>query len=85
MRTHEIVVGKAYTNGKGGTRLIIAAGPEYVLWARQGDRDCVRFRVLERGRGTHVVGAEQNNTRNSFAKWATGVIDLDDLGRPVHP
>ena len=85
MKTREIVVGKAYTDGKGAVRLVVAAGPKYVLYSEQGDKDCVRYRLLEKKRGPHYVGYEMNTTRNSFARWATEEIDLDDQGRPVHP
>ncbi len=70
MRISEIEFGKAYTDNKGGVRLVIGEGPDYVLYSSQWDRNCLRYRLLEKKRGPFPVGSERNCTRNSFAKWA---------------
>ena len=70
MKKNEIEVGKMYTDTKGGVRLVIAAGPEYVLYDGQENRDCLRYKILKKKRGPYPVGSEQNCTRTSFANWA---------------
>lgn len=81
MRTRDIKLGKAYVNGAGSVRLVIAEGPEYVLIDGQTDLDCVRYRVLprsftsERRCAPHPVGSEHNCTRNSFAGWALREVE----------
>ena len=69
MKLEEIEVGKIYTNGS-TARKVVAAGPEYVLYKKQEDRDCVRYQVVQ-GRGR---GGEHNCTRRSFASWAKAEV-----------
>ncbi len=71
MKKRDIKVGKAYTNGKGNVRLVIAEGSQYVDSAAQEDDDCLRYRlIIKKGFGPHLVGSENNCTRAKFAYWA---------------
>ena len=74
MKTKEIEVGKRYTDGKGNVREVIAAGPDYVLYSGQGDRDCVRYRQVAKVSGPNLLNSEHNTTRNSFASWAKSAV-----------
>lgn len=65
MKTAEIEVGKAYSNGKGSVRLVTEEG-KHLASPWQMDRDCVGYRVVA-GR---TVGRASRCTRNSFASWA---------------
>ncbi len=72
MKKADILVGHKYTNGK-ATREIIAEGSQYQLYAGQNEKDCVRYRLLAKGRtgtGATLVGDEYNTTRTAFASWA---------------
>lgn len=75
MQKHLIHVGTAYTDGKGNVRLVVAAGPEYVLYPSQMERDNLRYRVVAKKRGPHPIGAQRNSTRGSFAAWAKAVAN----------
>lgn len=75
MKKSEIKVGVTYHNGKTGRfyseRMVIAEGPEYLLYDVQEDHDCIRYRVVK-GRD---VGEEGNMTRTAFARWARGIVE----------
>ena len=70
MKKDDIKTGVCYTDGKGAVRLVVAEGPEYVLYPGQTTTDNVRYRLLAKKRGPNVVGKEYNSTRASFAAWA---------------
>lgn len=70
MKTSEITQGKAYTDGKGNVRLVVATGSDHTLHSGQLDCDTVRYRLVAKKRGPNVVGSEYNSTRKAFASWA---------------
>jgi len=77
MKKSDILVGHKYTNGK-AIREIIAEGSQYQLCLGQNEKDCVRYRLLSKGRtgtGNTLVGYEYNTTRIAFASWAREGVD----------
>lgn len=79
MKKSAIEVGKSYTDGKGNIRRVIGAGPEFVLYSGQENHDCLRYVVIAKKRGPHLIGEKHNSTRESFASWAKEEI-AEDLG-----
>ena len=74
MRRQQIQLDRSYTDGKGNVRLVIGVGEQYKLYPSQQDCDNLRYRVVKKWRGPHMVGDEHNSTRASFAKWAKGEV-----------
>jgi hypothetical protein len=74
MKKSEIEVGKFYSDRKGGVRLVIATGPEYVLYPGQAETDNLRYRLIKKKKGPHTIGSELNSTRISFATWAKEIV-----------
>lgn len=70
MKKSEIQVGKAYADGKGGVRLVLAEGSDYRLYPNQMEHDCLRYQLVEKRRGPDKVGSVRNCTRANFAAWA---------------
>lgn len=77
MKKQDIHVGTTYSDGKGNVRLVIAEGPEYVLYPEQADTDCVRYRVMARRGKVVQDGSEISSTRGAFAAWAKEVYKGD--------
>jgi len=72
VKKSNILVGHKYTNGE-AIREIIAEGSQYQLYPGQNEKDCVRYRLLAKGKtgtGATLVGNEYNTTRSAFASWA---------------
>jgi hypothetical protein len=74
MRKAEITVGLRYTDNKGNVREVIAKGEQYVLYDGQADKDNLRYKVIAKKRGKHMVGDECNCTTTAFASWAKSVV-----------
>lgn len=70
MKKTEIEVGHSYTDNKGSVRLVVAAGPEFVLYRGQECTDNLRYLLVAKKRGPFEVGKEYNSTRANFATWA---------------
>lgn len=70
MRKSEIKVGKKYSDKHGNVRLVLAIGPEYVLYNGQADCECLRYKLVEKKCGPYLLGTEANCTLRSFAHWA---------------
>lgn len=74
MQANEIHVGKAYTNGRGGIRRVLAAGTNLYVFGRRAC-DAVRYEVLASGT-QEKVGWAHNITRAAFARWAKSEIEI---------
>ena len=73
MKKADILVGHKYTNGRDAIREVIAEGKQYCLYPGQNEDDCVRYRLLTKGKtgtGATIIGEEYNTTRAAFAYWA---------------
>ncbi len=68
MNPSDIRVGKAYTNGRGGVRRVLAMGTNLYVFGR---RPCpaVRYEVVSSGT-REKIGQAHNVTREAFARWA---------------
>lgn len=70
MKKSEIVVGKSYTDSKGGVRKVVGEGSQFAANPGQAQQDNVRYLLVAKKRGPHLVGQEYNSTRDNFAFWA---------------
>lgn len=77
MKKQDIHAGQAYTDGKGNVRIVIAVGPQYVLYDGQRETNNLRYRITSKARGPGKIGDERNSTRQSFASWAKELIGYD--------
>ena len=73
MKKSEIKLGSIYSDGKGNIRKIVGVGP-YLLYPGQENTDCVRYKLIAKRLGPHLVGSEQNCTKQSFATWAKKLV-----------
>ena len=79
MRKSDILVGHTYTNGQ-AIREVTDAGTQCQLYPGQDNKDCVRYRLLSKGKtgaGSTLVGEEYNTTRVAFAYWARNEVESD--------
>jgi hypothetical protein len=76
MRKNEIKVGKTYTDGKGGTRTIVASGRLTRYSLHQIDRDCIEYRMDATKKCPGRVGSTYTITRSKFAQWAKEEVKL---------
>lgn len=70
MKKQQIELGKQYTDGKGNVREVIGVGPQFVLYPGQTESYNLRYKLIKKFKGPHVVGSCRNCTRASFAAWA---------------
>lgn len=82
MKKSDLQVGVVIHNGKSGRfyaeRKIIGAGPEFVLYPGQEDKDCLQYIEVNRG-GKPVTGAEPRNiTRTALAAWGKGIVRREE-------
>lgn len=75
MKKSEIRVGLRYSDGKGRVREVIDEGRGCCLSQYQDDWDCVRYRVVAKGKGPFKVEERHSTTRASFASWAKTVVE----------
>jgi hypothetical protein len=75
MRKEDVIVGKTYTDGKGNVRKVLAAGPEFVLYPTQIEKDNLRYQITAKKSGPYRFGDLRNSTRVSFANWAKEEVE----------
>ena len=68
LKPKEIQIGCCYSNGSGRVRHVMTAGPQFVAYPTQEDRDCLVYvAITPEGRGK---GGARRITRRRFASWA---------------